>query len=185
MATRATIFKADLQIADMDRSYYQNHALTLARHPSETDERMMVRVLAFVLYAHENLSFGSGLSAQDEPDLWQKDLTGAVERWIDVGQPNERDIRRACGRAKQVVVLSYGGRSVDLWWSQTRAQLERLQNLTVLALPPAATQALARVAARTMKLQCNIQEGQVSVIGGSDIVDLEPAVLMRPGDRNE
>lgn len=185
MATRATIFKADLQIADMDRNYYQNHSLTIARHPSETDERMMVRVLAFILYAHDDLSFGSGLSAQDEPDLWQTDMTGAVEQWIDVGQPEERDVRRACGRAKQVVVLSYGGRSVDLWWSQNRDKLERLQNLTVLALPPAATQALARLAARTMKLQCNIQEGQVSVIGGSDIVDFEPVFLMRLGGSNE
>jgi uncharacterized protein YaeQ len=185
MATRATIFKADLQIADMDRNYYQNHSLTVARHPSETDERMMVRLLGFVLYAHEWLSFGSGLSAQDEPDLWQKDLTGAVERWIEVGQPDERDVRRACGRAKQVVVLSYGGRSVDLWWSQNREKLERLKNLSVLALPAAGTQALARLAMRTMQLQCNVQEGQVSVIGGSDIINIEPVTLMRPGERNE
>jgi len=102
MALNATIFKAVLQIADMDRNYYRDHALTIARHPSETDERMMVRLLAFVLHAHEALSFGKGLSADGEPDLWQKDLTGAIELWIDVGQPDEKSIRKACGRAKQV-----------------------------------------------------------------------------------
>ncbi len=180
MATGAMICKAELQIADMDRNYYQNHSLTVACHPSETNERMMVRVLAFALYAHEFLSFGRGLSAQDEPDLWQKDLTGAIDLWIDVGQPDERDIRRACNRAKQVVVVCYGGRGVDLWWSQNRDKLERLSNLSVIALPYASTQALARLANRTMQLQCNIQERQVTVIGGSDIVQIEPAALMVP-----
>ena len=178
MATRATIFKAELQIADIDRNYYANHALTLARHPSETDERMMVRLLAFVLRAHEHLAFGRGLSAQDEPDLWQRDLTGAIEVWIEVGIPDARAIRRACSRAARVVVLCYGGRSVDLWWSQQREQLERQKNLDVIALPVDATQALARLASRSMRLQCNVQEGQVSVIHGSDMVVIEPVALM-------
>jgi len=101
MASNATIFKATIQIADIDRHYYEDHALTLARHPSETDERMMVRLLAFVLHAHEALSFGRGLSAEEEPALWHKDLTGAIERWIEVGQQKEKAIRRACGPTKQ------------------------------------------------------------------------------------
>lgn len=178
MATRATIFKADLQIADMDRNYYQNHALTIACHPSETEERMMVRVLAFAMHAHEYLVFGRGLSARDEPDLWQKDLTGAIDLWIDVGQPDERGVRRACGLAKRVVVVCYGGRGAELWWSQNRDKLEQLQNLTVLRLRGDDTRALARLAGRTMQLQCNIQEGQVSVIGGPDIVQLEPVAWL-------
>src|SRR6476659_4068851 len=110
MASNATIFKAALQIADVDRHYYQVHAVTLARHPSETDERMMVRLLAFALHAHESLSFGRGVSAEEEPALWVKDLTGAIDIWIEVGQPNEKSIRQACGRAKQVYVYTYGGR---------------------------------------------------------------------------
>jgi uncharacterized protein YaeQ len=183
VASRATIFKADLQIADIDRSYYQNHSLTIACHPSETDERMMVRLLAFVLYADDALAFGRGLSTQDEPDLWQKDLTGVIERWIEVGQPDERDIRRACGRAQQVVIVGYG-RGVDPWWSQHRETLERLRNLTVIALPVASTQALSRLANRTMQLQCNIQEGQVTVIGGGDMVHLEPLTLLATGMRS-
>ena len=99
MALKATIFKAELQVSNVDRNYYGDHALTIARHPSETDERMMVRVLAFALHAHPALAFGKGIGADDEPDLWQKDLTGAVDLWIDVGQPDDRRIRRACGRA--------------------------------------------------------------------------------------
>jgi uncharacterized protein YaeQ len=103
MALKSTIYKAELQIADMDRHYYADHALTIARHPSETDERMMVRVAAFALFAQERLEFCKGLSDTDEPDLWQKDLTGAIETWIEVGQPDERRIAKASGRSNEVV----------------------------------------------------------------------------------
>jgi uncharacterized protein YaeQ len=180
MASGATIYKVDVQIADMDRNYYHDHSLTIACHPSETEERMMVRLLAFLLHADETLVFGRGLSTQDEPDLWRKDLTGTVELWIEVGQPEERDIRRACGRAKQVVIVGYGGRATDLWWSRSREHLEGLKNLTVIALPAVDIKALARFARRSMRLQCNIQEGQVSIIDGSDIVQIEPVRLMPP-----
>ena len=134
MALKSTIFKAELQIADLDRNYYQNHALTVARHPSETDERMMARILAFVLYADPALIFGKGLSSEDEPDLWRKDLTGAIELWIEVGLPDEKRIRRACGRARQVVVLTYGGRVADMWWQQNKAALQRQDNLAIINL---------------------------------------------------
>jgi len=161
MALKATIFKAELRIADMDRNYYQDHALTIARHPSETDERMMVRVLAFALHAHPALAFGRGLSVDDEPDLWQKDLTGAIQTWIDVGQPDERRMRRACGRATRVFVYAYGGRVVDTWWEKAGPPLERVTNLTVMKLSSAGSQAAARLAQRTMSLQCTIQDGQL------------------------
>jgi uncharacterized protein YaeQ len=177
MASNATIFKAMLQIADMDRNYYQDHALTLARHPSETDERMMVRLLAFVRHAHEALVFGRGISAGDEPDLWQKDLTGNIDLWIEVGQPEEKEIRRACGRAKQVCIYTYGGRGADLWWSQNREKLERAENLTVMNLPLDASRALARLAQRNMRLQCTLQEGQIWLGDGNDAVQIELVVL--------
>jgi len=125
MALKSTIFKAELSVADIDRGYYHDHALTIARHPSETDERMMVRLLAFALHADERLAFGRGLSTEDEPDLWQRDLTGAIDRWIDVGLPDERDVRKACGRAREVDVLAYGGRAVELWWQGACERLER------------------------------------------------------------
>src|SRR3982750_3888876 len=109
MALKSTILKAELCIADVDRGYYHDHTLTIARHPSETEERVMVRLLAFALHASDALTFGRGLSTEDEPDLWQHDLTGTIESWIDVGLPDERVVRKACGRARDVYVLAYGG----------------------------------------------------------------------------
>ena len=173
MVLKATIFKAELQIADIDRNYYQNHALTLARHPSETDERMMVRLLAFALHAHEALVFGNGLSTDDEPDLWQKDLTGAIDLWIDVGLPDEKLIRKACGRARQVFIYSYGGRVADRWWDQCRSKLGRIKNLSIINLPPQTSQAIARQAQRNMQLNCTIQEGQIWLADKNESVQVE------------
>jgi uncharacterized protein YaeQ len=172
MAIKATIFKADLQIADIDRNYYADHALTLARHPSETDERMMVRLLAFALNAHAALSFGQGLSTDDEPDLWQKDLTGAIELWIDVGLPEEKQVRRACGRAGRVIVYTYGS-GAEIWWGQNGARLARNRNLAVFRLPVPTTRDLARLAHRNMKLHCTIHDGQISVADENEIVQVE------------
>lgn len=177
MAIKATIFKANLQIADMERHYYQDHMLTLARHPSETDERMMVRLLAFALHAHEYLEFGQGMTEEDEADLWRKDLTGVIELWIDVGIPDEKLIRKACGRASQVIVYCYGGRVADMWFAQNSAQFERQKNLTIVNLPVASTQALAKLAQRTMNLQCTIQDGQVWLGDGAASVQVERVVL--------
>lgn len=177
MASNATIFKATLQIADVDRHYYHDHALTLARHPSETDERMMVRLLAFARHAHEALSFGRGLSTEDEPDLWQKDLTGVIQLWIDVGQRDEKGIRQACGRANQVCLYTYGGRGADQWWKDNAASLDRLSNLTVMNVPVDATRALTMLAQRTMDLHCTIQDGQMLIGDGKHAVQIECATL--------
>jgi len=180
MALKATIFKAELQIADMDRRYYGDHTLTIARHPSETDERMMVRLLAFAMHADGALSFGRGLSTDDEPDLWQKDLTGTIEIWIDVGLPDEKRVRRACGRARQVFVYSYGGRGAELWWDQVNAKLGRVENLSVISLPAASTQALAALAFRNMQLQFTIQDGQIWISDKDKVVEVGPATLKAP-----
>ena len=183
MAIKATIFKANLQIADMERHYYQDHALTLARHPSETDERMMVRLLAFALHAHEYMEFGQGMTNDDEADLWQKDLTGSIELWIDVGIPDEKLIRKACGRANEVVVYCYGGRVADMWFAQNSAQFERQKNLAIINLPVATTQALAKLAQRKMDLQCTIQDGQVWLGDGAASVQVERVVLKAVGSK--
>lgn len=180
MALGATIFKADLQIADLDRNYYRDHTLTLARHPSETDERMMVRLLAFALHAHEALSFGNGLSTHDEPDLWQKDLTGAIEVWIDVGLPDEKLVRKACGRADRVFVYTYGGRVADMWWSQCRGKLEQIRNLTVTNLPLEASRAIAKQAQRNMRLNCTIQDEQIWLADGTGSVLIELVTVKSP-----
>jgi len=172
MAIKATIFKAELQVSDLDRGYFGTHSLTLARHPSETDERMMVRLLAFALNAHEHLEFGRGLSAEDEADLTQKDLTGSIELWIEVGLPDEREVRKAAGRSRAVKVYTYGGRGAAMWWEQNREALQRLKNLTVVDIDVP----VAKLAARTMDLQCTIQEGQVYLTCDGEMLQFEPRV---------
>ena len=172
MALKATICKASLQVADVDRNYYAEHALTVARHPSETDERMMARLLAFALNAHERLAFCKGLSDTDEPDLWQKDLTGAIEHWIEVGQPDDKRLLRACGRAEKVTVYAYGNRA-ELWWQPLAEKLERAKNLTVWRIPVSAVQALERLAGRSMRLQCTVQEGQLYFSDAAGTVQLQ------------
>lgn len=176
MALKATIFKATLQVSDMDRHYYGEHALTLARHPSETDERMMVRVLAFALNAHEHLAFGKGLSEADEPDLWQKDLTGAVVHWIDVGQPDERRLIRASGRAERVSVYAYGSRA-ETWWGANAERLARAGNLAAWRVPAQACDALSKFAARSMRLHCAIQDRQVLFGDATDSVEIRVLAL--------
>ncbi|MBA3696212.1 MAG: YaeQ family protein [Methylotenera sp.] len=175
MALKSTIYKVDLNIADMDRQYYANHSLTMAKHPSETDERMMVRLIAFTLYANEFLTFGKGLSDVEEPDLWQKDLTGAIQLWMDVGLPTEKEIRKACGRAKQVVVMLYGGRIADMWWDQNSKALLKNNNLTVINLPD--TQELSSMASRAINLSCTIQDGQILVSHETGSFDITPLIL--------
>jgi uncharacterized protein YaeQ len=176
MALKATIYKADLQIADMDRNYYQEHALTIARHPSETDERVMIRLLAFALHAGPALAFTKGLFDTDEPDLWQKDLTGAIELWIEVGQPDEKRLMKACGRAAQVVVYTYSATS-HLWYKQIANKIERARNLSIVNIPAEASAALEKLARRGMQLQCTIQDGQVWLTDSVDTVLVEREVF--------
>lgn len=179
MALKATIFKASLQVSDLDRNYYGEHQLTLARHPSETDERMMVRVLAFALNAHEHLQFGKGLSDTEEPDLWQKDLAGQIVHWIDVGQPDEKRLIRASGRAGRVTVYAYG-RGADPWWKANGERLARARNLSVWRVPTEASDAVGKLAERAMQLQCTVQEGQVWFSSAAGAAQLELARLL-PG----
>jgi uncharacterized protein YaeQ len=178
MALKSTIFKAELQVSDLDRGHFATHALTIARHPSETDERMMVRILAFALNADERLEFGPGLSNEAEPDLVKKDLTGAIELWIDVGLPEERDIRKAAGRAKNVQVFIYGSRGADMWWTQNQPALGKLDNLTVYSVQPEVSLAIRKMAERNMRLDCTIQEGGMWLSrGDGDTLHFEPKIL--------
>jgi uncharacterized protein YaeQ len=180
VALKSTIFKAELSISDMDRPYYGAHSLTIARHPSETDERMMVRLLAFALHADERLEFGKGISTDDEPALWRKDLTGAVEQWIEVGLPDERVLRKAAGRAREVIVYCYGGRGVDVWWAQNQKALSRLTRLSIFNLPAESTLALAKLVERGMDAQCTIQDGHIWFSAGDENLTIERVTLLSP-----
>lgn len=174
MALKSTVVKAELQISDLDRHYYATHNLTVAQHPSETDERLMVRLLAFALFAQERLEFGRGLSQDDEPDIWLKELTGEIDLWIDLGQPEETRIRKACGRARHAVVVTYSGRSADIWWEKNKASLARNGNLTVIDIAADTVAALTTLMARAMRLNVMIQDGEVQVLGGDVTVEVRP-----------
>lgn len=176
MALKSTVVRAELQISDLDRHYYASHNLTLAQHPSETDERLMVRVLAFALYADERLEFGRGLSQDDEPDLWLKQRTGEIDLWIDLGQPDEARIRKACGRSRQVVVVNYSGRGADLWWEKNASSLARSRNLTVLDISAETVAELTSLLTRGMRLNVMIQDTEIQVLGGDATIEVRPLV---------
>jgi len=161
MALKSTIYKAKLNVTDMDRHVYQEFPLTIACHPSETQLRMMLRILAFAMHACERLEFGRGISTDNEPDLWQKSLTDDIELWIDLGTPEESRIRKACGRAHRVVLYAYGDRSVPVWWSKQEAALKRFDNLRVVQISDDSLKALSTLASSNMSLQSVIEEGQV------------------------
>lgn len=160
MAINATINKVSLNIADMDRHYYQTHELTLAQHPSETDLRFMMRIIAFVINANEELSFTKGLCADDEPELWQKSLTDEIELWIDFGQVDEKRIRKACGRANKVIIYTYNEGKATIWWKQNKNKLQRFNNLHIFHINAEGVDAMVE---RNMQLQCNIQDEEITL----------------------
>ena len=181
MAAKATIYKAELQVTDLDRHYYASHALTLAQHPSETETRLLVRLLAFALHADERLEFGRGLSDEDEPALWRRDYTGAIEQWIELGQPDESRLRKASGRAAQVVVVGYGGQAAESWWKRNAAALARLRNLSVVELDDAEIAAAEALLGRSMRVTAMIQDGELQLMDADRSVSLRPRIRMQDG----
>ena len=182
MALKSTIFKATVQLADIDHGHYADHVLTLARHPSETDERMMVRLAALALNAHELqdlcggdgvLAFGGGLSDPDDPDLSLTDYTGRKRLWVEVGQPEDKPLSKACSQADVVRVYAYAA-SAPIWWRGIEPRLARMDRLEVWQLPAEATQQLATLAERTMVLQATVQEGALTLGSERGSVHLEP-----------
>jgi len=181
MALKATIYKAQLQIADMDRGVYADHSVIIARHPSETDERMMIRLLAFALNVPADdkqgqLEFAKDLWDVDEPALWHKDYTNAVRQWIDVGQPDDKRLMRAAGRAERVSVYSFAS-STPVWWKGIESKLTRAANLLVWQIEAAQSQVLAKLANRTMQLQVTVQDGTLWMSSATDSVEITPRRL--------
>lgn len=178
MALSATIFKIDLQVSDLDRHYYQNHLFTVAQHPSETALRMMVRILAFALNANEQLAFSKGLSSDDEPDLWQKALTGEIDLSIDVGQPSYKRIKKACNQSRWVSIYTYSGHSAQIWWQQNQPDLSSLKNLHVIDFPVEQVSPLVDLITRSMTLQCTLQEGLIWFGNEQSSYEIKPVVLL-------
>jgi uncharacterized protein YaeQ len=172
MAIKATIFKCELVISDLVRHYYQTHNLTLARHPSETDERMMLRILMFALHADDLLEMTKGISTDDEPDLWQKSLSGEIDHWIELGQPDEKRLRQASGRSKTVSLLTYGGNAPQIWWQQNQPKLSGIKNLSVWNISDDHSKALSEVAERSMRIQVMLDTDQISLSSENHALEL-------------
>lgn len=181
MAQNATIHKVELSVSDMDRHYYETHKLTVAKHPSETDDRLMLRIVAFALNAHAHLEMTKGLSTDDEPDIWQKSLSGEIDVWVALGLPSEKVLRQSSSKAGSVIVYAYGGRMADAWWDKVRNAITRFDNLRVINFTEADTTALASLARRAMKLQVNIQDGEVMVSVDDSVVYITPRIWKGAG----
>jgi uncharacterized protein YaeQ len=181
MALKPTIFKAQLQIADIDRGVYADRQVTLGRHPSETDERLMLRLLALALYLPADggdgtLEFAKGLWDTDEPELWHKDLTGRIRHWIDIGQPDDKRVLKASGRADRVTVWSHGT-STPIWWNGITGRINRARNVEVWQIDPAASRALTQLVQRSMRLQISVQDGTSWVGDGEQSIEVTPLWL--------
>jgi uncharacterized protein YaeQ len=160
MALKSTVYKAELNIVDLDRNYYAAHELTLACHPSETETRMMLCLCAFALNAHERLEFSRGLGETEEPDLWQRDLTGEIELWIELGHPDEKRLAKACGRARRVLVYTYSNQP-ELWWDPIADRLSKWKNLSVRSFDAKETRALDALVKRSIAITATIQDGEL------------------------
>ncbi len=181
MAIKPTIFKANLQVTDTDRDHYETYKLTLARHPSETDERLMVRILVFGMHADAALEFAGGISTEDTPALWIRNLSGEILHWIEIGHPDEKRIRKACGRAREVTVYCYGQGRSKPWWQGIQKDLARFDNLRVVFFADDDLKPLPAMAERTMDLVCTIQEGEITFSGGDHEAHIVPDVWLRAG----
>ena len=180
MAPNATVYKLELQVSDMDRHYYASHNLTLAQHPSETDLRLMARLIAFACFAEERLEFGRGLSNDEDPDIWLRDYTGDIELWIDMGQPDESRIKKACGRARQAVVFGYNGNAFDIWWSKNESAMARFKNLTVISISTEELEAASALLQRGMRLTAMIQDGELQLMSDTENVSIRPVWHKKP-----
>ncbi|WP_286262948.1 YaeQ family protein [Thalassotalea atypica] len=177
MALKATIFKIDLSISDMDRNYYAEHSLTIARHPSENDQRMMLRVLAFIFNASDTLTFTKGLSEVEDPDLWQKNLHDGIELWIELGQPSEQRIKKGCNQAQHMMVYSYCNGAFDKWWQKEQSALNQRKNLSVITIDETIGEQLSALVNRQMHIQCTLSEGQAWLTIGEQAIELTPNIL--------
>ncbi|MBP6300237.1 MAG: YaeQ family protein [Arenimonas sp.] len=180
MAPNATVYKLELQVSDMDRHYYASHNLTLAQHPSETDLRLMARLIAYACFAEERLEYGRGLSNEEDPDIWLRDYTGDVELWIDLGQPDESRIKKASGRARQAVVFGYNGNAFDIWWGKNESAMARFKNLTVVSITSDELDAATALLQRGMRLTAMIQDGELQLMSDAENISIRPVYHKKP-----
>lgn len=174
MALKATIYKATVNVADLDRNQFLETALTLARHPSETQERMMLRLLAWIQFADERLQFTRGLCADDEPELWLRNDHLGIDLWIELGLPDEKRIKKACSQAKEVALFTYNSRAAQIWWQQNQPRLAGFKNLSIWNLDDEQLAKLSEFAQRTMSLQATLQEGTIWLSDTQNSLEIQP-----------
>ena len=173
MALKPTIFKFNVSLSDLDRNRYEELALTVAQHPSETAERMIVRLLAYCLNAEEGLEFARGLSENDEPDLWRRSLDSRMLDWIEVGEPAAVRLRKASRLSERVLVYSFNTKS-EVWWQQTESSVARL-SVDVYRFPWESIQRLATMITRTMQMSVTISDSSLFV--AAERGEIEVALL--------
>jgi uncharacterized protein YaeQ len=178
MALKPTIYKAQIELADSDRNCFESLSLTLAKHPSETLERMGVRLLAYCFNCTDGLTFTRGISTADEPDLWEHNDRGEIEHWFEVGQPEEPRLCKACGQARQVSVYAFA-KSTPTWWRLQGEAISALPHLQVWSLDWSAVQSASQLLDRRMQLNVSIVGGTLYLDNGSGSVSLEPNLLCR------
>lgn len=177
MALSSTIYRVELQVSDLNRSYYNTHSLTVAQHPSETPERMLVRILVFAINANEQLEFTKGLSTAEEPDLWEKDQTATITHWIELGQPSMKRLNQACNRCPRVSVYTFAENRARMWWQQNRNDLSRQDRLRIIHLPAEQLDQLVPTLTRSLSLQCTLQD-ELIWFGNSQIsLEFRPEIL--------
>ncbi|SQJ10606.1 Uncharacterized protein conserved in bacteria [Serratia rubidaea] len=182
MALKATIYKATVNIADMDRHFYHDAALTLAQHPSETEQRMMLRLLAWICHADERLTFTKGLSADDEPELWQRNDHNGLELWVELGLPDEKRLKKACNQSPRVVLYAYGERAAQVWWQSMQSKAATYRNLSIRFLNDEQLTRLAALANRNMTLQATLQEGTIWLSDAQSSLEIQFAEWQRAGE---
>ncbi|HAI49537.1 YaeQ family protein [Atlantibacter hermannii] len=172
MALKATIYKATVNVADMDRNQFLDANLTLARHPSETEERLMLRLLAWIKYADERLQFTRGLSAEDEPEVWLRNDYLGIDLWVELGLPDERRLKKACSQAAKVALFTYNSRAAEIWRQQNQSKFRQYANLTVWYLDDGQLAKLSALASRSMSIQATLQDGLIWLSEGENNLEI-------------
>jgi uncharacterized protein YaeQ len=178
MAIKSSVYKLNLDISDCNKNYFNTHQLILSKHPSETEQRLMVRVLAFALNASESLSFSKGLCADDEPEIWDKNLSDEILNWISLGQVDIKLVKKSLGRSKEVVIFTYAGNKSKTWWQQNQTQLEKFNKLKVVNIKVDDVKAMEQLVSRNMDLQCTIQDELVYLSNAEHSLTIEPELLL-------
>lgn len=179
MALKATIFKAKVSLSNLNIHHYDDLTLTIARHPSENNLRMMVRILAYLMSAQEELSFTKGISSDSEPDIWKINHDGSIDHWIELGNLDERRIRQSCAKAKKVTIYTYQGNQSLSWFKTLENGLSRFENLDIINFTFPNDQSIEDFAERGMNISCTIEDSEIWLSADEDRICIHFQLLKK------